>query len=249
MEQYTDFAKAYSLLMQDIPYGKWEKYLAKTLRENGIKDGLVLDLGCGTGEMTRRLRDRGYDMIGVDSSLEMLDEAGKSGAEGILYLNQDMRSFELYGTVRAIVSVCDTMNYLTTEKDFVKVLRLANNYLDPDGIFIFDLKTAHFFKNCMGESTFAENLEDLSYIWENSYDEKKRINEYFLTMFFKEKQGYKKSEELHIQRAYPVSEIRQMTKKAGMKFEKALDADTYGPVTPGSKRIYIILREQGKGNE
>ena len=93
MEQYTDFAKAYSLMMQDIPYGKWEKYLAKTLRENGIKDGLVLDLGCGTGEMTRRLRDRGYDMLGVDSSLEMLDEAGKSGAEGILYLNQDMRSF------------------------------------------------------------------------------------------------------------------------------------------------------------
>ena len=146
MEQYTDFAKAYSLMMQDIPYGKWEKYLAKTLRENGIKDGLVLDLGCGTGEMTRRLRARGYDMIGVDSSLEMLDEAGKGGAEGILYLIQDMRSFELYGTVRAIVSVCDTMNYLTTEKDFVKVLRLANNYLDPDGIFIFDLKTAHFSK-------------------------------------------------------------------------------------------------------
>lgn len=246
MEAYTDFAKAYSLMMQDIPYEKWEKYLTGILKENGIGNGLLLDLGCGTGEMTRRMRTRGYDMIGVDSSPEMLDEAYKNDAKEILYLNQDMRSFELYGTVRAIINVCDTMNYLTTEKDFVKVLKLANNYLDPEGIFIFDLKTVHFFRDCMGDGTYAENLENVSYIWENSYNEKKRINEYFLTMFFEENQGYRKSEELHVQRAYTVADIRRMAKAAGMKYVKAQDADTYGPVNPGSERIYIILREHGK---
>ena len=236
-------------MMQDIPYGKWEKYLTKTLREFGIRDGLLLDLGCGTGEMTRRLRDKGYDMIGVDYSAEMLGEAYKSGADGILYLNQDMRSFELYGTVGGIVSVCDTMNYLTTEKDFVKVLKLVNNYLDPDGVFIFDVKTAHFFKTDMGDGTYAENLEGMSYIWENSYDEKKRINEYFLTMFFDEGGMYKKSEELHVQKAYTVGEIRKMAGKAGMKFVRALDADTYKAVNAGSRRIYIILKECGKTRE
>ena len=132
MDAYTDFAKAYSLIMQDIPYDKWEKFILKTLKKYGIRDGLVLDLGCGTGEMTRRLKNAGYDMIGVDVSAEMLLRATECDSEGILYLNQDMREFELYGTVRAIVSVCDSMNYLTENGDLLTVLKLANNYLDPE---------------------------------------------------------------------------------------------------------------------
>ena len=180
MEAYTDFATVYSHIMQDTPYDTWEKFLVRTLKKNGIRDGLVLDLGCGTGEMTRRLQKRGYDMIGVDVSTEMLQIATAAEHEGILYLNQDMREFELYGTVRAIVSVCDSMNYLTDSEDFLTTLKLVNNYLDPKGIFIFDLKTVHFFRDVAGESVFGENLEDCSYIWENYFDNDSKINEYAL---------------------------------------------------------------------
>ena len=246
MDIYTGFAKVYSEVMRDIPYAKWEKYIVRTLKEFKIRDGLVLDLGCGTGEMTRRLKNRGYDMIGADFSPEMLQAAREEDSEGILYLLQDMREFELYGTVRGIVSVCDSMNYMTDEEDFVQVLKLANNYLDPKGIFIFDLKTAHFFRDVMGENCFGENLDDCSYFWENSYDAETKINGYALTVFSREGELYRKSEEMHWQRAYGISEIKRMVKKSGMELVRIQDADDYGPATGKSERIYVIARESGK---
>ena len=246
MNAYTEFAKFYSLMMQDTPYDKWEKFLIRTLKKYKIKDGLILDLGCGTGEMTRRLRDAGYDMIGVDSSVDMLQEAYKQDTQGILYLNQDMREFELYGTVRAIFSICDSMNYLLEFEDLVQVLKLANNYLDPKGIFVFDLKTAHFFRDVVKDETQAENLEGFSYIWDNYYDRDSRVHEYDLTLFVKEGEAYRKAQEVHFQKVYTLGEIKKAAKAAGMEFLGAMDAENYGEVTPGSERIYILLRECGK---
>ena len=246
MEAYTDFATVYSHIMQDTPYDTWEKFLVRTLKKNGIRDGLVLDLGCGTGEMTRRLQKRGYDMIGVDVSTEMLQVATAAEHEGILYLNQDMREFELYGTVRAIVSVCDSMNYLTDSEDFLTTLKLVNNYLDPKGIFIFDLKTVHFFRDVAGESVFGENLEDCSYIWENYFDNDSKINEYALTLFLKDGDTYKKSEEIHYQRGYGITEIKQLIKRSGMDLLEICDAEDYGHVRRNSERIYVMARERGK---
>ena len=174
MDAYTGFASVYDMFMDNIPYEEWCAYLTGLLREYGVDDGLVLDLGCGTGTLTRLLAEKSYDMIGVDLSDEMLEIAMEKEAEdpkGILYLMQDMRAFELYGTVRAIVSICDSMNYMLEYEDFVEVLRLANNYLDPGGVFIFDLNTIYKYKETMGETTIAENREEGSFIWENFYDE------------------------------------------------------------------------------
>ena len=246
MEAYTDFAGVYARIMQDIPYDRWTKIIHRILKEHRIKDGLVLDLACGTGEMTRRLKALGYDMIGVDSSADMLQEAYKEDTEGILYLQQDMRSFELYGTVRAIVSTCDSMNYLTKEKDLVKTLKLVNNYLDPDGVFIFDLKTVHFYKDVMGDRVEAQNLEDCSYIWDNLYDEKRHLNEYDLTLFIREGETYRKSEEIHLQRAYTLTEIKKAIKSAGMVFLDAFDEHDGGKITPGTERMIVVAKEKGK---
>ena len=115
MEAYTDFAEVYDTFMDNVPYEKWADYIADRLARAGIRDGLVLELGCGTGTLTQLLARRGYDMIGVDRSEEMLAVAAQKAAEeglDILYLEQDMQSFELYGTVRAAVCVCDSLNYL-----------------------------------------------------------------------------------------------------------------------------------------
>ena len=140
--EYGDFAYCYDIFMDETPYERWSEFLADTLKKEGIEDGLVLDLGCGTGRLTNILSDMGYDMIGVDSSQEMLGVAAEGkGSRDILYLCQDMREFELYGTVRAVVSVCDCINYITDPKDLLKVFKLVNNYLDPKGIFIFDINT------------------------------------------------------------------------------------------------------------
>lgn len=116
MEAYTGFAQVYDTFMDNVPYEEWADYYKEILREHGIMDGIVLDLGCGTGSMTELLAEQGYDMIGVDNSEEMLDlamEKRAASGQDILYLLQDMRKFELYGTVRAVISACDSVNYLT----------------------------------------------------------------------------------------------------------------------------------------
>ena len=246
MRAYTDFAKVYPLMMQDIPYDAWNKYIIKTLKKYGIRDGIVCELGCGTGEMTRRLSKAGFDMIGIDISSDMLEMAASYGDTDILYLNQDMREFELYGTVRAVVSVCDSMNYLTEDGDLLQVLKLVNNYLDPGGIFICDLKTPHFYRDILRDETFAEDLGSVYYIWDNHYDRESRINEYDMTFFFKNETGYRKSSEVHIQRAYTLREIRQAVNASGMELLDIIDAETKEEVTRKTVRINVIAREHGK---
>lgn len=254
MEAYSSFAQIYDLFMDNVPYEEWSKYVISFLKEDGIEDGLVLELGCGTGKMTRLLKEAGYDMIGVDNSAEMLEIAreyeykeAESGKNDILYLLQDMREFELYGTVRAVISICDSMNYLLEEESLLQVFRLVNNYLDPKGLFIFDLNTRYKYEELLGETTICENREEGSFIWENYFDEEEDINEYDLTLFIHEKEGlYRKYEEIHYQKVYDLDCIKHLLKEAGMEFVAAYDACTKNPVKEDSERIYIIARESGK---
>lgn len=253
MEAYSGFAQVYDLFMDNVPYEEWCRYLTGLLREWGVKDGLVLELGCGTGSMTERLASEGYDMIGVDNSEEMLElamEKKDASQQDILYLLQDMRSFELYGTVKAVVSVCDSMNYILEKEDLEQVFRLVNNYLDPGGIFIFDMNTEYKYHQ-MGDSTIAENREDGSFIWDNYYDEEERINEYDLAVFVKEgNQGlYRKYEETHYQRAYSMKEMVAAGEAAGMEFLAAYNGFTKEPPREDSERICMIFREKGKDRE
>ena len=166
MDAYRQFARVYDMFMDNVPYEEWRDYLLKILHREDIREGLILELGCGTGAMTRLLAQEGYDMIGIDASEEMLMEARDESQEypGILYLLQDMREFELYGTVRAIVSVCDSMNDIMSEEDLRRVFSLANNYLDPGGIFIFDMNTPYKYRELLGERTFCEKREESSFI-------------------------------------------------------------------------------------
>lgn len=252
MEAYTDFARVYDTFMDETPYAKWCAFITDTLGQFGIRNALVLELGCGTGSLTELLSDAGFDMIGVDNSAEMLniaiekrERAGKE--QDILYLCQDMREFELYGTVGAVVSVCDSLNYLLTEEDLLTTFRLVNNYLDPQGIFIFDFNTVYKYAEVIGDATIAENREDCSFIWENYYHEEEQINEYDLTIFVKEKQElYRKFTETHYQRGYTLARMKALVEEAGMQFIRALDADTLKEVTKISERIYVIAKESGK---
>ena len=128
-------------------------------------------------------------MIGIDNSEDMLAIARDNtdnNSDNILYLLQDMTEFELYGTVNAIISICDCMNYITSEDDLLKVFQLANNYLEKDGIFIFDMNTEYKYKEILGDNVIAENREEGSFIWENDYYEDEKINEYNLTLYIKD---------------------------------------------------------------
>ncbi len=251
MDAYTSFASVYDTFMDNIPYEEWAEYLVDLLKEYGISDGLVLDLGCGTGNMTEFLAKAGYDMIGVDNAEEMLEIAmekrAKSGHD-ILYLLQDMREFELYGTVKAIVSICDSINYITEEEDLLEVFRLANNYLDPKGIFIFDFNTVYKYREMLGNQTIAEDREDCSFIWDNYYYEDEQINEYELSLFIKDQDSdlYRKYQEMHYQKAYELDTIKGLVEESGLEYITAYDAFTRKQPTKESERIYVIAREKGK---
>lgn len=250
MEAYTSFARVYDTFMDNIPYEEWAKYLTGLLKEYGVNEGLVLDLGCGTGNMTELLAEKSYDMIGVDNAEEMLEIAMEKRVESghdILYLLQDMREFELYGTVRAVVSICDSVNYITEPEELEDVFRLVNNYLDPKGVFIFDFNTLYKYKEVLGDQTIAENREECSFIWDNYFYEDERINEYELSLFIQEEDDlYRKYEETHYQRAYTLEEMKSLVENSGLEFVKAYDAFTREAPGETSERIYIVARENGK---
>lgn len=266
---YESFAQVYDTFMDNVPYDEWADFLVRRLKEDGAEDGLVLDLGCGTGQMTSRLADAGYDMIGVDSSVDMLQIAreressrpGPSGNESsgnepsqdapqwhdILYLLQDIRAFELYGTVRAVISTCDTLNYITDREDLLTVFRLVNNYLDPGGLFLFDMNTVTHYRELCADNTFAESRDDCSFIWENEFDPDTGINEYDLTLFLRRENGlYERFFETHREKAWEMEEVRALLEEAGMEFIGAQEAYTGGAVSSDTCRVLICAREHGK---
>lgn len=253
MEAYEDFAAVYDTFMDDTPYEEWRRFVTDDLKEAGIENGLLLDLGCGTGTMAELLAADGYDMIGVDLSDRMLNiamEKREKSGHDILYLQQDMREFELYGTVRAVVCLCDSLNYLLEEEELCAVFGLVNNYLDPGGLFVFDFNTVYKYETVIGDNVIAENRDDCSFIWENYYDTESEVNEYDLTIFVRQEQEmFRRFTETHLQRGYTLPVIKRLLEEAGLVFREALDADTRGPVMQESERIYVVAAESGKGQK
>ena len=243
---YEGFASYYDELMDNIPYDEWADRIDKLLSEYGAASGLVCELGCGTGELTLRLMKKGYDMIGIDNSSEMLAlamEKQEQEEAKALYLLQDMREFELYGTVNAVVSACDSVNYILVPSELEMVFKLVNNYLETDGVCVFDFHTKHYYEE-LADSTIAEARDDISFIWDNYYDAESGVNELALTLFIKTEGGlYERTDELHLQRAYTLEEIKELIERSGMKFVAAYDDYTDREADESSDRIVVIARE------
>ncbi len=252
---YEEFAEIYDIVMAEVPYEEWSQMIDGWIKEHGIsvKHGaeteanLVLDLGCGTGTLTGMLEDMGYDCIGIDSSAEMLTVAMSKKAVSesrILYLCQRMQEMELYSTVGTVICICDSLNYLLTEQEVAYVFRLINNYLYAGGLFIFDFNTVYKYKEIIGDTTIAENREECSFIWDNFYDEDRKVNEYELTFFVKEDDGrYRCFQETHYQRGYTLEQMKGLLWQAGMEFIAAYDSSTGGEAGEESERIFVIARE------
>ena len=252
-ESYRSFASVYDEFMDGTDYQKTADQIQDMITRFGVskpsqkrtgaseardvllaaEKNLVVDLGCGTGKLTEILADRGYDVMGIDLSEEMLGialERRDSLSHRTLYLCQDMREFELYGTAGTFVSVGDSVNYL----------------------LMFDFKTLHLYKDVIGDSTIAEDREDCSFIWENWFDDETRINEYDLSLFIKEtgagedENVFRKYQEIHRQRGYTLEDMKHFAEKAGLAWIAEMDSDTMGPASEESERILCVVREKGK---
>lgn len=251
MGAYESFATVYDQFMGDTDYEKWIEYLELLWKKYSFTPKLIVDLGCGTGNVTLPLSNKGYELIGIDFSLEMLSQAKqKAEQQGkeILYLCQDMREFELYGTVDCIISLYDSLNYITKEEELLSVFSLVNNYLEPRGLFIFDMNTEFKFKNVLGDKTFAETAENAAYIWENYFDEEEGINEFYMNFFIQQKETgtYSRFEEFHYEKAYSTDLVRKLIEKSGMEFLDMYDAYSFDAPKSDSERVFFVAREKGK---
>ena len=247
MGSYENFARVYDELMDNVPYEEWAQFILNLLQDRKITEGLVLELGCGTGKLMSLLGKAGFDMIGVDNSVEMLQIAREKTSQDFLYLLQDMRDFELYGTVKAVISVCDSVNYITKKEELRKVFQLVNNYLDPEGLFIFDFNTEYKYRELIGETVIAEDREDVSFIWFNEYDEDSHLNDIDLKVFVQEEGDiYQKFQEEHIQRGYTLDEIKQLLEESGLIFLEAYEEYTMQAPQQDSGRIVVVAQEHGK---
>ena len=247
---YDLLAPFYDQFNGDIDYGKWADFIEKII-EKEYRIGqpeLVLDLGCGTGSMTLELAKRGYDMTGIDYSTEMLDIARERAMElgygdKILWLCQDMREFELYGTVDVAICCLDGINHLTGKDDLDKTLKLVHNYLISDGLFIFDINGKYKFENIYGDETYAMENEDAVCVWQNYYNKNTKICDFYITLFCECDDGrYSRYDEVQQEKMYTLRIIKNALSKNSLEFVGAYSDFEFNEGTDESERIYIVAR-------
>ncbi len=247
---YDLLAPFYDKFNGDIDYSEWADFIEKII-ENEYKIGkpeLILDLGCGTGSMTVELAKRGYDMTGVDYSPEMLDKArnrayGEGIGDRILWLCQDMREFELYGTVDIAVCCLDGINHLTRSKDLNKCFDLIRNYLIPGGLFIFDINGKFKFENIYSDQTYAMEEENALCIWQNYYNKNTKLCEFYITLFKECKDGrYERFDETQRERMYTLRSIKQALSRNSLEFIGAYSDFNFNEGSDNDERIYIVAK-------
>jgi len=244
MEIYQDFAEVYDALTDDVDYEKTVEYLEQIFKKHyDKKPKLMTELACGTGSITKLLSEKGYDMIGIDLSEEMLGVAREKCNENVLLLNQDMTEFELYGTVDAIMCLLDSVNYITEPEKLQKMFRLAENYLEYGGLFIFDINSPYKLKSVIGENTFVRETEHIYSVWEN---EQEPPFVHFILNFFVENpdESYERFFEEHTERIYEPTEIISMLKVAGFENITMYAENSFSAPDDKTERIYFVANKR-----
>lgn len=244
---YHGFAYVYDKFMDNIPYDEWSRYLLQCFHDYSIHGGTLLELGCGTGSICKRMAEAGYTVIGIDNSEDMLSIAADKliTTANTTLLCQDMASLDLGDLLcDGCYCVCDSLNYLLTPEQILSTFTGIRRHLKKNGIFIFDIKTKYFYETVLGDQTFCDHQEDCSYTWENNYFEEDQINQYELTIFTKDENSglFHRFSEVHHQRAYSLQEIIDLLQKSGLEYVTAYDAFSAHAPLPESERIYIIAR-------
>jgi len=242
---YGKFAKIYDKILGGISYAKRADYIVKIFELYNDNPKIILDLACGTGAVTAKLAKNGFDMLGVDLSADMLAIAKQRKTKNVLYIQQDMRELDLFGTVDAVICLCDSLNYILNFNDLAKVFSLVSNYLNPGGLFIFDINTQYKYSK-LSNNTFSFAYTDCAYIWENRFYKEQGIyyNEYFVTFFAQTATGlYERFEETHIQRVYTDDEIRQAL-GTNLKLLNVYSAFTFNIPENNAQRIFYIIKKE-----
>ena len=218
---YQAFAELYDELMNDVDYEGWADYYVRLLSIYGVRNGKICECACGTGSLTIPLFKRGFQMTGVDVSQDMLWQAAqKTRKQGIAipYVRQDMRALNLHRPMDAVLATCDGVNYLLTEEDLLSFFRAAYRAVRPGGAFLFDVSTPHKLKDILCQGLFGEDREDITYLWQNTWHEKRQTVELDLTFFVRDGDGkYRRIDEQQHQRAWDQQTLKETLWRAGFR--------------------------------
>ena len=253
MSAYDFLADYYDDFQKDIDPCEWAQFIDSIVKKYGKTSGdgeagrlLLCDLGCGTGLVTCELAKMGYDTVGVDNSLPMLEQA-RTRAEKedlpVLWLCQDMTALDLYGTMDVFVSLLDTMNHITNKKDITKLLKSFFCFLNPGGLFIFDVVTKKHFAETLGQGFFYSIEDDSAIFWENDYDEKAKLNTASLTMFGEQEDGsYERCDEDIVERYYSDADIREIVRSCGLKVVAVYGDRKKRKPNENDERVFYCIR-------
>lgn len=243
MNKYGKFAKVYDDLMVDFDYEKWFLYIEDIFNRYNKNPQTILEMACGTGNLSYHLAKARYDLTCFDISEDMLSYAYQKlrRYKNVDIMKQDMIGFNLNKTFDAVLSICDSINYITKEKDIEKVFKNVYDHLEKDGVFIFDINSHYKLKHVIGNNTFVEDNEEVFYVWENFYDEIEDLCEFYLTFFFK-KDGvnYERFDEEHIEKAYKTSKIVELLKKVGFSKIDPYEGFSFDLVRDNTERINFV---------
>ena len=248
-DNYFALSAVYDTLNADLDYKAWAAYIDGQIKAySDIPVSLVLDLCCGTGTMTVELDALGYDMTGVDLSPDMLqiarEKAAAAGrAENMLFLCQDMCDFELYGTVQAVVSCLDSLNHLDGKADLKQVFSLVHNYLEPGGLFLFDMNSPYKFENIYGTNAYVLEEEGIYCGWQNAYDPKTHVCDFYTTVFTENEDGsYTRRDDYEREYCFTQKEVETLLAKCGFSVI-AVHGDIDGTgVKKDTERLYFVAK-------
>jgi len=245
--QYQNFAEIYDHLMHHEDYDLWVDNIIKIFEKYKFKPRKILELACGTGNITTRLYEKGYSIIGTDISDAMLAVATEKAIDQnlrIRFINQDMRNITYNQPVDCVLSICDGINYITSENDLMDTFHSVANILKPEGLFIFDLSTVYKYEQVIGNNVFNENFEFFSYVWDNDYRKKDHLLTFNLTIFIENHDHlFERFVEEHKQRAYTIIAIEELLKK---EFELlgVFSEDGLVEVKATDERIFFVAQKK-----
>ena len=248
---YTNFARIYDQLMQDVDYEAWARHYHALLKGCGVQKGArCVECACGTGSLTIPLRKKGLNMTGTDLSEDMLeiamDKARKAGVM-IPFICQDMRNLSLPRRADAVLCTCDGVNYLLTQEDLGQFLTAAANALKIGGVLIFDLSTPHKLRYTLGSNMLNRCDEDYAYLWDNQWDDSTKTVSMLLTLFTRDpgEEKFSRTQEMQTQRAWEMDELKTALENAG--FENITFAGGMDLRKPGAadERWHVIAVKKG----
>ena len=255
---YDNLADYYDVLQEDISPEAWSDYTEKLIGkfctaegdgENGAK--ILCDLGCGNGSIAVLMAEKGFDVIGIDSSFEMLQSAREKACEaGIsperaLFLNQDITEYELFGAADVFTCFLDTINHITDAESVRKIFASFHNYMSVGGIFIFDIATLRHFEKTLGGNVFFEDYEDFTLLWDNSFDRKTGINTANLTLFERnDDDTYDRSDGCITERYYDEKMLIATASEYGLKHMGTFSNLSLTEPTGEDERIFMVFKRE-----